>query len=748
MSGGTSGGTSGGSSGGAAGGNPTAGGFVVVNDGGFGYPSRVPNPTCLAPPRPSTNSGVQFSRVFPSLTFNAPAALMQPPGDSSQIFVMDLSGTVVAFPNITNPQPAQLRTVISIPVDTGGPLGTGEGGLLGMAFHPQWTSGNRKELFLSYTRTGAPLISVISRFRSTDNGQTFDPATEERLFQINQPATNHNGGNIAFGPDGFLYAGFGDGGGSDDTFMTGQALNTNLGKFIRIDVETPFLPDGGGSYRIPPTNPFADGGTPCNLTSRALFAGTGVRCAEIYATGLRNPWRWSFDRASGVLWAGDVGQSTWEEVDTIVSGGNYGWSICEGFHRRGSSSALCNTPGLIDPVVALDRSQAWSITGGFVYRGSAAPSMVGRYVFADYANGFIYSVREDPMTGARSIETLGHPGGNVPSFGQTNDGELYVLTFAGTVFQLLATPATDAGAPFPPTLSATGCFTASTPTQPVSALIPFAVNAPLWSDGAQKERFFAIPDGTQITVQADGDFDFPNGTVTAKTFSLNGQKIETRLFVKHSDGQWGGYSYEWRTDQTDADLLPSNKSKVVGSQTWYYPSRSECLQCHTVAAGRSLGLEIAQLNGNFTYPGGRTANQVETLAALGYFSSALPNVAATLPRLVDPGTTTATPHDRARSYLHANCSGCHRNGLGRGPADFRFSQTVPQMNLCGISPTTGNAGVPGALLMTAGTPALSLISIRPRSLSSTRMPPLGTSIVDTQGTAVIDAWISGVTSCP
>ncbi len=674
--------------------------------------------------------------------------LLQAPGETSRVFVMQRPGQVRSFIDSPTVNSSTLVIDISGRVNPGG-----EGGLLGMAFHPQWAT--RKELFLSYTRfrttnPNSGMVSVIARFRSTDNGATFDPMSEERLLELDQPFDNHNGGMIAFGPDGFLYIGFGDGGSGDDPNNAGQLLDTNHGKMLRIDVDVPF--DGGARYAIPSTNPYAQTGFACNLRSANRVGDAGVgnvtRCSEIYASGLRNPWRWSFDRATGDLWAGDVGQNTWEEVDLITNGGNYGWKPCEGFHRRGSTNQLCNTPGFINPVVAYDRNVGTSITGGFVYRGSAVPSLVGRYVFGDYGTSGVFAIREDPVTGARSIETLGTSGGLV-SFGQTNNGEVYAVNIgSGTFWRFAPAANQDGGVPFPQTLSATGCFSMTTPTQPLPALIPYTVNSPLWSDSAQKDRYFAIPDGTTITIGADGDFEFPNGTVTVKTFTLGGQRIETRLFVKHSDGQWAGYTYEWRADQSDADLLPSNKTKQVAGQTWLYPSRAQCLTCHTSVAGRSLGLELAQLNGPLAYPRGVTANQVESLAAVGYFSAALPAPAPFLPRLVNPLGSAGTVEERARSYLHSNCSNCHRNGAGQGAQDFRYSLTFRQTNLCGTAPSSGNTGASGALLFSPMNPAQSLISIRTKALNTFRMPPLASSVVDAQGVAVIDQWINSVSMCP
>ncbi len=724
-----------------------------MNDGGFGFVTRPANPTCVAPPRPMINSGIQIVRAFPNVTFANPTAMAQGTGDPSRIFILEKAGVVRAFPNQANVMSNQITTVLN--VSTRVDNTQNEGGALGLALHPQWAT--RKELFLSYTRAGrgagVALVSVISRFRSNDNGVTFDPNSEERLLQLDQPFTNHNGGNIAFGPDGFLYIGFGDGGSGDDPINAGQRLNTILGKMLRIDVNVSF--DAGVGYAIPSTNPYASNGQACNLTSQnqRVDGGSVIRCSEIWAYGLRNPWRWSFDQSTGTLWAGDVGQNNWEEIDIITAGGNYGWNVCEGMGNRGvggtlpdAGSPLCNLVGRVEPVAVYGRGLGYSVTGGYVYRGATVPALVGRYVFGDYGSGRVWYIDENVSTGARTMVQIADTNLSIGSFGQTLDGEVFIIDLPnGTLSRFTPMGPTDAGTTFPATLSATGCFNAS--MQPVAALVPYDLNSPLWSDGALKERFFAIPDGTTIGLLPDGDFDFPNGTVTVKTFSLAGQKIETRLLVRHSDGQWAGYSYEWRTDQTDADLLAAGKSKVVGSQTWQYPSRGECMTCHTATANRTLGPELAQLNRTLAYPRGVTANQVETLAALGYFSTPLPNIASNLPRLEPP--QGAGPLDaRARAYLHSNCSNCHRNGAVQGPHDLRYSLTFRNTNTCNVSPTNGTLGVPGAMILAPANPSLSIISLRMHALNSFRMPPLGTSIVDPQGTALIDSWITSVTMCP
>lgn len=722
-----------GGAGGAGGGAGTGG----VDDGGqYGLDARPPNPTCIAPMTPPpTDAGVTTQRAFGRLTFAAPLMLLNPPGEPSRVVVMERAGRIVSFPNDPDAGAADVTTLLDITTRVSA---TGEGGLLGLAFHPQWPS--RPELYVSYTTAsdGGPFRSVIARFRLQGAGPQFNPASEEALLVLNQPFTNHNGGNLAFGPDGFLYIGFGDGGSGGDPLNTGQRLDTTLGKFLRIDVNVPFSPD---RYGIPPGNPFA-GGAVCNRSTADY--GTTVtnrRCAEIYAWGFRNPWRWSFDQGTGELWAGDVGQGTWEEVDKVTLGGNYGWRIREGAHCY---QGACDAGGLIEPIVEYDHTLGVSITGGFVYRGATIPSLVGKFVYGDYQTGRIWAVGAT-ATGQPIAELLQDTNLNIGSFGQTLDGEVYVLGLTnGQVWKLVpqGPPPADT---FPRTLSTTGCFDPTDPRRPLPALVPFELNSPLWSDGAAKERFFAIPDGTTLSVAPDGDLQLPPGSVTVKTFFLAGKRVETRLLMRHGNGQWAGYSYEWNDAETDATLLPAQKTKPVGAQTWYFPSRAQCLACHTQAAGFTLGLELAQLNRDVRYPTGRARPQLATLVGLGFFAAGLPS---SPPRLFDPLGTEGTVEERARSYLHSNCSGCHRSGAGQGPQDFRFAVPLSAAGLCDVAPTAGDLGVTGARLIAPGAPARSIVSLRLQSLGAARMPPLGTSVVHAAGVAAVDAWISALTRCP
>jgi uncharacterized repeat protein (TIGR03806 family) len=301
---------------------------------------------------------------------------------------------------------------------------------------------------------------------------------------------------------------------------------------------------------------------------------------------------------------------------------------------------------------------------------------------------------------------------------------------------------------FPKLLSETGCFDASDPTEPTAGLIPFSVNAPLWSDGALKRRWMALPDGEQIHIEDDGDWTFPNGTVLVKSFEVNSRLVETRLLVRHDDGGWAGYAYEWNEAQTEATLLQAGKTLDVTGTPWKIPSRSDCSSCHTAAAGRSLGPETAQLNGDSVYPStNRNSPQIATLVNIDMFDNPPSQSADDLPRLADIGDS-APAADRARAYLHSNCSHCHRpGGPGRSDADMRWFVPFANAGMCNISPESGDLGVAGARLVVPGDASRSMLPLRMRATDVTRMPALGTDIVHINGVGVIEDWIDSLSGC-
>jgi hypothetical protein len=321
-------------------------------------------------------------------------------------------------------------------------------------------------------------------------------------------------------------------------------------------------------------------------------------------------------------------------------------------------------------------------------------------------------------------------------------------------------PATMADQPM--LLSQTGCVDPSDPKLPAPSLIPYDVNSPLWSDGATKERYVSLPPGTKIGVkdcdvdpakcalieeggtgEEEGHWDLPVKTVLVKTFIIDGKRVETRLLMRFAATTWLGFSYEWNDEETDATLLPDFKDKPVGEQTWHYPSRSQCLECHTRAGGRSLGLSTRQLDRMHTYPDG-AMNQVEKFVALGYLDA--------MPKALDayPDPFGSEPlEQRARSYLQTNCAICHRAGGTVSDVDLRYTTSFAGTTLCNgmVIKGTGDAMLPQIRLV-PGDPATSNISFRMHDTAVYRMPKIGSSVVDPMGTALVDEWVTSIQACP
>ncbi len=373
--------------------------------------------TVIGPPPGSTTPAITTQAAFTNLVFSQPVAMKQAPGDNARWFVVEKSGAIRVFDNDPATMTADTFIDISAIVNS-----ANEGGLLGLAFHPNFPA--TPYAYLSYTRTSAPLVSWISRFTTNDGGLTLDAASEVVLFTVEQFDTNHNGGDLAFGPDGFLYAGFGDGGGGGDPQLNGQNTLTIPGSIVRIDV------DSGSPFAIPPTNPFA-GNALCTSGSGA------ASCPEIFAWGFRNPWRFSFDTVTGKLWVGDVGQGNWEEIDVVDVGENYGWNVREGAHCFNPATGCATT--FVDPITEYARGGGGSVTGGYVYRGSTVANLSGWYVFGDFVTGQLYAIPENSPQGTVP-ELMDATGLSIVAFGQDQDGELYVVDFSGALYSVVQQP--------------------------------------------------------------------------------------------------------------------------------------------------------------------------------------------------------------------------------------------------------------------------------------------------------------------
>ncbi len=359
---------------------------------------------------PGKPGKIQAVRAFPNLSFTRPVDLESPDDGTNRLFVVEQAGVINVFNNSSETAEKKVFLDIRDRVNDSG----NEEGLLGLAFHPDYKTNGF--FYVDYTAAN-PRRTVIARYRvKADNPAEADKNSETILLEIDQPYSNHNGGRVMFGPEGYLYIGMGDGGSGGDPQNNAQNLKVLLGKILRIDVNNATQ---GMNYSIPIDNPFAGNDS-------------GYR-QEIYAYGLRNPWRFSFDVPTGRLWAGDVGQNKYEEIDIIEKGKNYGWRIMEGFHCYNPPEG-CDTTGLTMPVVEYTHEVGNSVTGGFVYRGKAVPELDGLYIYADYVTGRIWSLR---YSGPGAVENnlLLDSGLNISSFGTDRNNELYLCAFDGKIYR-------------------------------------------------------------------------------------------------------------------------------------------------------------------------------------------------------------------------------------------------------------------------------------------------------------------------
>jgi len=368
---------------------------------------------------------VSTERAFPNVDFVRPIVVTHAGDGSNRVFVAEQEGIIKVLKNDQDAEEASV--FLDIDARCKYADNQNEEGLLGFAFHPKFKENG--EFFVYYTSTEVDLLSIVSRFRvSKDNSNTADAASEEEILRIPQPYWNHNGGTLEFGPDGFLYIGLGDGGSANDPHGNGQNLTTLLGKVLRIDIDHKA---DGMNYAIPKDNPFIGKQVPVGPRG-AMVPARG----EIYATGVRNIWRMSFDRKTGTLWAGDVGQNLWEEINLIKSGGNYGWNIREAKHWFRPDGNDTDRKDLIEPILEYHHDIGKSITGGTVYRGARVPELVGKYLYADYVSGRLWALHYDEAAG-KIVANYSLTGENLPvmSFGDDEAGDVYFTTPFGSLYR-------------------------------------------------------------------------------------------------------------------------------------------------------------------------------------------------------------------------------------------------------------------------------------------------------------------------
>ena len=735
-------------------------------------PGKVPACASLVPAALG-NSPCQLSGTLPQTTKVAlvpwfsqlkavePIQLVPFPDGSDRLVYLSRPGVVRLFDN--KPDVATSKVVLDIKpkVST-----SGEGGLLSIAFHPNFKQ--NRNFYVNYTRytsAGDKFETIIAEYTTTAaDPEVADPASAKVLMVIYQPYHNHNGGQIFFDHSGKLLIGMGDGGSGGDPHNYGQDKLNLHGKMLRIDVDAP---GGGKAYGIPTDNPFVKDAT---------------WKPETFASGLRNPWRFSVDRATGAIWAGDVGQGLWEEIDVIESGKNYGWRLMEG--NACYNPKPCNKTGLTPPIAEYGHDKGTSVTGGYVYRGSQQPGLYGAYVFGDYGTGRVWSVtpptpNATPATPGWKLNELAQTNVSMVSFGEDRDGELYAMQLSGasTIFKVTTQVATPPQGPaFPLKLSETQCFASLAPLQSAAGLLPYAVNAPLWSDGAAKQRWLVLPKGSGpqagkpgalvVPVDPYASWAAPEGTLAIKHFALGdtATPVETR-FLQRTAAGWQFWTYRWNAQGTDADLLPGGGSTVTypvtlagkkTTQPWTFPTTSQCAACHKAPdiAGQLLGVQTAQLNRLATWPGGIQANQLKVFGQAGLTQGSLtpagpePSKLAAFPDLGETLANGAPAVAQARAWLHSNCSHCHRPGGGApGALDLRAGGPTPG---CKAAPQQGNLGGKATAVVEPGQPGKSALWLRLDMGPGKEgfMPPLAVSVPHAAAYLRIAEWISGLGGCP
>ncbi|MCB0836174.1 MAG: PQQ-dependent sugar dehydrogenase, partial [Bacteroidetes bacterium] len=729
----------------------------------------------------STPGGVtswDVVEAFPNLTFEDPMFFRSEPG-SNRLYVGERDGKILFFNNdsLTNSKTTFLDISNRVAV-------VWDGGLMDMVFHPRFgidsnyvyiyycarvpnASYSTANEGFGYPGTFFNIWGRLSRFTVNPVTHIADPASE--LIMINKRLYNgsHRGGSLTFDDEGYLFVAVGD----EFRYQTAQEMDTTLeGGTLRIDVDQDItrshapirvLPIGnideysGIGYYIPNDNPWLDP--------------SGNSFEEYYSIGHRQPHKMSYDSLTDQIWIGEVGGNTKEEVNVVHKGHNYGHPFREGtiVGSKNPPSVIVGT--LTDPAIDFDHSETSVIIGGYVYRGADLPYFQGKYICGGYAQDKLWALTYDSLSGTATKELIcTFTPERLCAFGTDQDNELYLIHQGPNAKVYKIAPA-GAAPSAPATLSSIGAFTNLSTMEPEDGVIPYELIEPFWSDKAEKFRWMMIPnDGThdtpaeQITFSEEGDWEFPIGAVLIKHFEMVldetnpsiRTKLETRFLVHGTDDKYYGLTYKWRSDQSDADLLATSDidtftvatSGFPRQEIWEYPSRDACKFCHNEAAKGVLGPITRQLNNEIYYPAtGRTANQLITLEHLGIFSPSLDTSASNLASILTSKNKydmSASLEERARTYLDANCSSCHRPGTGnRGVFDARLQVPLEAQGFI-YGNVSDEIGVTGGKVIIPGDLERSLLFKRLNDVhSGIAMPPLAKNKIDSAGVELIKEWI-------
>jgi len=592
--------------------------------------------------------------------------------------------------------------------------------LLGLEFHPDFE--NNRRLYLYYainTTTNNRFELELSEFTMDADWRTV-PGSQKVFLHF--PGNGHTGGDIQFGPDGMLYIPIGDltPPSPPDGNLSGQNLGDIASTILRIDINRK---DPGLPYAIPKDNPFV------NLE--------GAR-PEIWAYGLRNPWKLSFHPESGDLWVGDVGWEKWEMVHRVEKGGNYGWSTMEG--PMPTNNGQDNGPSPISPpTAAYDHIQGASVTGGYFVTSPRIPDLQGKYIYGDYVTGKVWALDWDGKKVA-SNRVIADTRQAIVTFGQDNKGDLLFVKLAQqtSLQRLVPNPAKDRSEDFPQLLSKTGIFTDLPAQKADKGVYDFKIHSPIWHDGYEADYWVAMPNKTGITTLPDKrrgspvlNYRKPKDMVLAKTIHKDGHKVETQIL--HYDGYWKGYSYQWNDTQTDAALVRrEGLNTTISGEPYRFSSRDECIRCHSSNFNRPLAFLPGQMNRD---------GQLKKFHGLGIVDDVFVEIAKAQP-LTDPLDETQPIELRARSWIHSNCSHCHKVSGGSGlTAQMNTAVPTSSMELINFQPNKGYFGLEGAPQIDPGNPYNSILYYRIATRAAGHMPMFGARTLDKSGVQIIHDWI-------
>ena len=726
----------------------------------------------------------RVKRMYPNYAPTYPIMAKAIPGTDQLIVILDdRPGGVTRISRLKDDPAVKNEDAVKL-LDT-----PGSGTVYDVCFHPKFAE--NRFIYVGWNgkfdegKVKKKACRITRYTMKMEPSITIDEKSAKNI--IEWESDGHNGAVCCFGLDGMMYVTSGDGTSDSDTDEKGQSTDTLLSKVMRIDVDHPAE---GKAYSIPKDNPWVDD---------KRFA------PESYAYGLRNPWRITCDEKTGHIWVGNNGQDLWEQAYLVRPKDNFGWSVTEGGHAFFPHRKAGPTP-IVKPTIEHHHAEFRSLTGGIVYYGKQLPDLEGAYLYGDYSTGRIWAMKHD---GTKPIwhKELATPRIAITGFGLNTRGELIICDHGptGAIYTLEAMPKDSKPSTFPKKLSESGLFESVKEHRMKPGVIPYSVNAPFWSDGLHKERFLFLPDKETIGYTKTRAWTFPDKTVMVKSFAIDLEEgnpatrkwIETRFFTKQQ-GEWFGYTYIWNEATGDGELVPSaglDKTFKVKTkdgmrdQVWHYPSRTECMVCHSRAAGFVLGLCSLQMNKTHDY-GDVTDHQFRVFEHLGILkgfdwatqakedlaaraaakkltgkeadeyarihgqqagqrepkkNDMLPAFPDKLPRLVNPYDAKEDLTKRAKSWLHVNCASCHvEAGGGNAAMELEYNTALDKMRLIDVKPIHTTLDIKDAKLVAPGSPDNSVLIKRLSTRGLNQMPPLSTYRTDDAGIALLKEWVGSL----